>query len=142
MRLFCIVLCVVLIGCSSAQNKSVFQSGWNNETNEAVFIECGACRPSKGVYFQQNLDRLVGLGVLNAEQAMRAAKGDVLPGDPECLAYAALGYNRKGIGVKKNAEGIVIEKFVTYSCDDSDAPCPGIKVIFADGKVTSVSVIR
>ncbi|MCC2960537.1 hypothetical protein LK540_08835 [Massilia sp. IC2-278] len=138
---FIAISIVALTACSSLK-QSAYQSGWNNDTNEAAYRECGMYRIAKGMPVQQNLDRLVALGKLSPEQASRASKADVRPGDPECLAFAAYGLNRKEIGITKNSDGLVISKQATYACADSDVPCPGIQVEFSDGKVTAINPKR
>lgn len=124
-----------LTACSTLR-QSAFPSGWNDETNEAAYIECGAYKINKGY------QALVDNGKLTPEQALRASKGDVRTGDSECLAYAAYGLDRKTIGVTTSLEGLVIGKQATYICTNSDVPCPGVRVEFSDGRVTSVIPIR
>ena len=134
--------CIGALTACSTFRQSAYQSGWNGETNEAAYRECGIYRLHKGMQIQQNIDRLVALGKLTPEQALRASKAEVHPGDPECLAYAAYGLDRKEISVTKNLDSLVIGKQATYVCAESDVPCPGVKVEFSDGKVTAVNPIR
>lgn len=141
-KIVLVLSCISALTACSTLKQSAYQSGWNSQTNEAAYSECGIYRLSKGMPIQHNLDRLIALGMLSPEQALRASKVEVRPGDPECLAYAAYGLKRKTIGVTRNLDGLVIGKQATYVCADSDVPCPGVKVEFSDGRVTAVTPIQ
>ena len=142
MKYIAVVVCLAcLTACSTVQTKGAFKSGWTSRKNEAAFKMCALYRPKKGGPSPQDMDGLIAFGMLTEEQANRASKALVLPGDPECLAYAAYGHRRKDVGEIFDAKGVLLERYATYDCDDNDVACPGIRVDFADGKVVNVSVL-
>ncbi|AZZ75289.1 hypothetical protein CCX46_09045 [Pseudomonas sp. RU47] len=134
-----VLLVVSQLAACSNQPSSAYESGWTNDTNEDAYAACGSFRIKKGFQDPTVMEHLVASRQLSSEQASRAIQRDVRTGDPECLAYAAFGLDRHKISFYKNKAGELTAKSVTYQCSQSDVPCPGLKVVFTDGKVTSTS---
>lgn len=45
---------------------------------------------------------------------------------PKCLAYATYGLDRHKIAISKNNAGKTTAESVTYQCNQSEVPCPGL----------------
>ncbi|WP_085683135.1 MULTISPECIES: hypothetical protein [unclassified Pseudomonas] len=135
-----LLLVVSQMAACSNQPSSAYESGWTGDTNEDAYAACGSFRVKKGFQDPSVMDRLVASHQLTSEQAARAIERSVQIGDPECLAYAAYGLDRHKISFYKNKAGELTAKSVTYLCSESDVPCPGLTVMFSDGKVTNATV--
>ena len=132
-------IALVLTACSTVP-ESAYDSGWNNDVSEATYKECGKTTWNKGMYSSQNLRRLVPLGFLTQEQALRASKQEVRVGDPECLVFAAYGLKRgKFFNFTNDANKNLIEREFSYTCDTSDIKCPGKTFKVKNGVVTEIS---
>ncbi|MDR6957439.1 uncharacterized protein YwbE [Pseudomonas brassicacearum] len=120
---------------------SAYESGWTENTNEDAYNSCGRYRWDNKFKEPAVLQHLITSGALTSSQAQRAESQDVRVGDPECLAYAAYGLNRAKIGFQRNKEGQVTEKIATYLCFNSEKTCSGVRVHFADGKVSRITPV-
>ncbi|WP_338474327.1 hypothetical protein V3H56_05700 [Pseudomonas sp. MS646] len=129
-----------VVACVSKPS-SAYESGWTENTNEDAYSTCGRYRWDNKFKEPAVLQRLVASGTLTSSQAQRAEAQDVRVGDPECLAYAAYGLNRAKISFYKNTKGQVTEKTATYLCFNNQPNCSGVRVHFADGKVSRISAV-
>ena len=130
-----------LSACASGPG-SAYKDGWTETSSEHAYTECSVVHLAKGQLVPQNLDALVGNGMLTPAQAARVRAGTVRVGDPECLAYAAYGLQRAKITLTRDPSGKLLSKTVAYVCGDSDAPCPGVNVEFVDGRVAETSPLK
>ncbi|SEN18547.1 hypothetical protein SAMN04487857_11193 [Pseudomonas sp. ok272] len=128
-----------LVACTN-QPSSAYESGWTSNTNEDAYATCGSYRVTKGFQNPDVMNQLVSTHQLTNEQGQRVEQHRVQIGDPECLAYAAYGMDRYKTVIRKNNAGETTTKSVTYLCNKSDVPCPGLTVTFSDGKVTSTEI--
>jgi hypothetical protein len=108
-------------------------------TTLASQTRCGVVRWDKGIFAPGNLDLLTSRGDLTQEQAQRAARQDVRPGDPECLAWAAFGLQQSQITTQIDARHRLLALQIDYRCGRSDVRCPGRRVSVVDGTVTTVT---
>ncbi|EPB8092178.1 hypothetical protein [Yersinia enterocolitica] len=131
-------LIFLLSGCAS----SAYDSGWNNKTSFDVFHECAQSSVATGFYYDQNVDRLVPMGLLTQEEASRAKKHDVRIGDKECLAYASYGFNPARYNFSNNTKKLLVSRSVEYRCEKSPIQCPGQKITIIDGKVSSIEPLK
>ncbi|SEN75054.1 hypothetical protein [Pseudomonas sp. ok266] len=132
-----VLLTVLPLAACSNQPSSAFDSGWTSKTNEEAYANCGSFRFNKGFQDPSVIQRLVESRQLTAEQAAQAVQRNVKVGDPECLAFAAYGLDVQRFDIYRNNAGETTARAVTYSCSQSDVPCPGLTVTFSDGKVVS-----
>jgi hypothetical protein len=140
-KVFSFSIVLTLTACSTVP-ESAYESGWNNQVSEATYEECGKTTWNKEMYSSQNLARLVPLGYLTKEQATRASRQDVRIGDPECLVFAAYGLNRgKSFNFTTDTNKNLVEREFSYTCDTSDAKCPGITFKVKNGVVAEISGI-
>lgn len=139
-KILILALLTQVAACVSKPS-SAYDSGWTENTNEDTYSSCGRYRWDNKFKEPAVLQNLVASGALTSSQAQRAEKQDVRIGDPECLAYAAYGLNRAKIGFQRNEKGQVTEKTATYLCFNSAPTCSGIRVHFADGKVSRISTV-
>ena len=140
MKYLTLIACMVAVtGCTPVSKRSVYSSGWSDDRSGAMFRMCAPYHLQKNMPIEPNLELLVAHGLLTPDQAQRARNADVQVGDPECLAYAAYGLSTGPVTFlrRTNKDG-VIYKDITYWCSNSQAPCPGVIVTVADGKVTNI----
>lgn len=145
MKIFNKVLVLVFlsqIAACASKPSSAYESGWTTNTNEDAYTNCAVFRLNKQIKDPAVLQHLVASGSLSKSQAQRALIQDVRVGDPECLAYAAYGLDRHKIAFYSNKKGQVTAKAVTYRCDQSEVVCPGLRVQFADGKVSGITPLN
>jgi hypothetical protein len=128
---------IYLSGCTSTNALNAIP-----EKTNSAHQECGMYHLHKGMPIQQNLDRLITLGWLTTEQADRAASANVQIGDPECVAYAAYGLFISSYKVSTDLAKNEIARELTYRCENSEAPCPGVKVKLSYGKVVGLESIE
>ncbi|WP_146190900.1 hypothetical protein [Pectobacterium parmentieri] len=127
-----------LSGCS----QSVYESGWNREISNQVFNECAKSSFKKGFYFNQNVDRLVPMGLLTQQEAERAKSHNVSIGDKECLAYAAYGFNPTKYFFKGYLDKRLVSRSIEYRCEKSEINCPGKLITITDGIVVGIDDIK
>ncbi len=134
-------LCVLtLLSACSVTPESAYESGWNLKKSEGTYKECAMTWLNKDMFMAQNMDRLIALGYLTKEQAIRAAKSEVRVGDPECLAFAAFGLTRGSkLSFVNDINKNLLERKLNYSCEESNAKCPGVSITIKNGIVSSVS---
>lgn len=128
----------MLSGCTS----SAYESGWNGKISGEVFHECALSSWAPGFYFNENVDRLVPLGLLTQDEATRAKRHDVRVGDKECLAYAAYGFNPSKYQFSSNTKKLLLSRSVEYRCEKSPIPCPGKLITIVDGRVSDIEDIN
>lgn len=133
-----LILIFSLVGCSS----SVYESGWNGKISGEIFHECAQSSFAKGFYFNENVDRLVKIGLLTEYEASRAKAHQVAVGDKECVAYAAYGFRPSKYIFSKNTKGYLVSRAVEYRCNDSEISCPGKTFTVVDGVVTNISPVK
>lgn len=138
MKRYIIMLSVALVGCSN----SAYESGWNADKSVQTFHECAMTAPSKNIYYDQNADRLVPMGLLTADEASQAKKHIVMTGNKECLVYAAYGLHPSNYTFVSNKEKHLTHKIVEYRCKDSPIPCPGKAFTITDGKVINIQEVK
>jgi len=133
-------LCALtLMTACSVTPESAYESGWNLKKSEGTYKECAMTWLKKDMFMAQNMDRLITLGYLTKEQAIRAAKSEVRVGDPECLAFAAFGLTRGSkLSFVNDSNKNLLERELNYSCKESNATCPGVSITIENGVVSSV----
>lgn len=137
-RIFTVFSALALTACTAIEGspKNTIKMG---DSIQTPYAACGIYRQSKGVANPSVMDNLIAHNVLTPAQATRAMNADVHIGDSECLAYAAYGLQRSKITITKDVKGKVQSEQITYSCTNSDVPCPGLTVQFSNGKVTDIT---
>lgn len=136
-----IISMLAMAGCSSTPNvdfNEYYGSTWTNKASETTYTNCSVVWLNKDMMSSHNLQRLVENGKLTTEQAARAAKSFPKVGDPECMAYASYGLHRNTITLTRDKNKQLIRKGTTYLCENSNAPCTGIKVEIENGLISSV----
>ncbi|AJJ62579.1 hypothetical protein [Yersinia aldovae] len=131
-------LMFLVTGCST----SAYDSGWNDKTSFNVFHECARSSVAPSFYYDQNVERLVPMGLLTQEEASRAKKHDVRIGDKECLAYASYGFNTVRYNFSRNTKDLLVRRSVEYRCEKSPIQCPGQKITITDGKVSGIESLE
>lgn len=140
MKKIFLVIPLILSGCTT----SAYESGWNGEQSYKIFHECAQSSTSKNIYIEQNVDRLVPMGLLTQQEADKAKSHLVSVGDKECLAYAAYGFKPSkyvftfGPAPKK----LLISRTVEYRCQESKISCPGQAFKIADGQVIAITPLQ
>lgn len=81
---------------------------------------------------------LVSSGALTQDQGSRAIAREVQVGDPECMAYAAYGASLAKETLVMDAHKSLVTLRWDYTCQHSPVSCPGLVVVIADGKVSSI----
>jgi hypothetical protein len=140
MKYITLLVCLVtILGCTPVAKRSTYPNGWSDYSSGITFKMCARYHLGKDMPVEPNLDLLVSHGLLNEEQAERVRHADVRVDDPECAVYAAYGLSTGAVTFhnRPNQEGL-ISKDVIYWCSNSQAPCPGVVVSIADGRVTGM----
>jgi len=131
-----ILVAVLLIsGCSN----SAYESGWNSDKSSQTFRECSLAGLNKNIFIDQNVDRLVPLGLLDQQEAEKAKRHEVSVGEKECAVYAAYGMWPAKYKFTSNTKKQLITKEITYLCDQSPIACPGYNFVITDGRVSSIN---
>lgn len=134
-----VLIAVFLIsGCSN----SAYESGWNSDKSSSTFRECSLAGMNKGIFMNENVDRLVPMGLLNQQEADKAKQHMVSVGDKECAVYAAYGMWPAKYRFSSNTKKQLMTKEITYLCDQSPISCPGYSFVITDGRVSSISPPR
>jgi len=140
MKAAAIALVVMAVAaCTPVAKRSVYPSGWSNFSSNETFRACAPYHLQKNMPIEHNLELLVTHGLLTQDQSQRVRIADVRVGDPECMVYAAYGLTTGSQtffrGTKNDG---LIQRSVAYWCANSEAPCPGVVVTIADGRVTNI----
>lgn len=127
----------LLCGCAN----SAYDSGWNSKKSGEVFHECAMSSTAPGFFYNENVDRLVLMGLLTKDEANRAKKHDVKIGDKECLAYASYGFNPVQYKFSTDVNKHLVSRSLEYRCEKSPIECPGQVITIADGRVRGISPV-
>ena len=140
-RLVTFMACVTLLcGCVSQRTRSHYPSGWNMMESSQIQKQCGIWQDSTLTELEtrEHVSDLVSSGVLTQDQGSRVLAHEVRVGDPECMAYAAYGASKaKETFINDVHKNLMILEW-DYTCQHSPVSCPGLAVIIADGRVSSI----